>query len=325
LKKTLDFLKFICYDIDTIKKTGTLMKAKSKKQKRKLAEAGNKGRIEGLEYESLVIDRVNTTQKLPFCAVKVCRVQDIREGKYTTKAKPDCHILSEEGARITGVSIKNPRTRGVSIQMMIVSLSRFCSAMEYRGLPVPPQVRTCLSLFVGDGFKDFDSSVSKAGISEGTLDYDTEVRRSRCLWSSIPQRYRDSLWAFFGNYDVKKATMDIVLKQGMSSRDPAHNADWMLWSDGKHKSDLDNVCVYKTDALINAIALQVWNIRPSNSVLEIGPITLQMKGSGGKKTTSYHSLQFNASLSDIERYESLGLSIIRGNCPDVFAEMAEIG
>jgi hypothetical protein len=30
LKKTLDFLKFICYDIDTIKKTGTLMKVGDK-------------------------------------------------------------------------------------------------------------------------------------------------------------------------------------------------------------------------------------------------------------------------------------------------------
>ncbi len=30
MKKTLDFLKFICYDIDTIKKTGTLMKVGDK-------------------------------------------------------------------------------------------------------------------------------------------------------------------------------------------------------------------------------------------------------------------------------------------------------
>ena len=57
----------------------------------------------------------------------------------------------------------------------------------------------------------------------------------------------------------------------------------------------------------------------SQTVLKLGPITLQMKGSGDKKGTSYHSMQFNASLSDILKYSAPTLGVISGNCEKVVA------
>jgi hypothetical protein len=281
--------------------------------KKQLAAAGRKGRNEGYQFEDAVISLINESQSLP-TAAGVGRVEDINNS--TTVSKPDIHLL--DGDRHIGISVKNPKKYTASIQMMIVGLGRFCAAMKYRGIIVPPMARTCLSLFVGDGYKDFESNLKRAGIAKWKLDYDTEVRRFRCLWSSIPEKYRAALLDFFGSREVKVALLDIVLKQGMASADPMHEAGWMLWSNGSEKSDLNRVAAYVTDALVEVAASKEWEVRPSNSVLQLGPLTLQMKGSGSKMSTSYHSLQFNASLSDIV---GCGIPMVSGNCEEVVSDI----
>jgi hypothetical protein len=292
-----------------------MMDLYGKEDKADLSSAGRTARAEGLEFEDMIISLINESQSLPM-ASGTEKVVDINNSK--TVPKPDLHLLNEEGMPQIGISVKNPGRRSSSIQMMIVGLGRFCAAMRYRGIIVPPKARMCLSLFIGDGYKDFESSLRRAGIAKWKLDYDTELRRFRCLWSSIPHQHRASLLDFFGSYKVKKALLEIVLKQGMASAGPMHEAGWMLWSDGPGKSDLNSVSAYTTDALIEAAASEEWEIRPSNSVLQLGPLTLQMKGSGNKKGSSYHSLQFNASLSDIAKF---GIPMVSGNCEEVVSDI----
>jgi hypothetical protein len=73
----------------------------------------------------------------------------------------------------------------------------------------------------------------------------------------------------------------------------------MCWS--TKKDCIQTVQEIDIDSLINNIVDKASvKIRPSQSVIEIGPVTLQMKGSG--KNSDYHNMQFNASLNDLNKY-----------------------
>ena len=55
-----------------------------------------------------------------------------------------------------------------------------------------------------------------------------------------------------------------------------------------------------TSRLIKSVSTHhEWMVKPSSTVLALGPLTLQMKGSGKKASSAYHSMQFNASIKEI--------------------------
>jgi hypothetical protein len=54
--------------------------------------------------------------------------------------------------------------------------------------------------------------------------------------------------------------------------------------------------------MIKNISLEATvEVKDSQSVIKIGPFTLQMKGSG-KTGSAYHGMQFNASYKDLKEY-----------------------
>ena len=85
----------------------------------------------------------------------------------------------------------------------------------------------------------------------------------------------------------------------------------MLWCDSTKggKGTTSHLSVCKMSELKNEVMKFDWVIRDSQTVWAIGPLTLQMKGSGNKSSANYHNPQFNASLNDLKKH-----------CPDVFVD-----
>ena len=340
---------------------------------------GNKSRAEGLEYEDLLLESMNSIVKnstyMPVIDAKKC--DDIFGKKTTTKA--DGMLVD---AKTKGISIKNPQKSSSSIQVFIPSKDKLIVALE-NVLTMPQEVRDYCELWFGVksqiqllnlayslgveleqldfGFRresnsyvvderemkiiekceelldkphkktkekkalcvplakelntseQFDRSgnewTPESLFSTYVIYYD-ELRRHRLKHSSIPQIYQDAFSQYINDPFIKSELFDLSLSKGFC-KNKVNHAEYMLWCDSTNggKGTTSHLSVCKMSELKNKVMKFDWVIRDSQTVWAIGPLTLQMKGSGKKSGASYHSPQFNASLNDLKKH-----------CPDVFVD-----
>ena len=256
---------------------------------------GEAGRSEGYKYEDTFVKYSNelyensaakSTQKVPSTL-----------GDKLTTAKSDLSVFGQN------ISLKNPSKSSTSIQVFVTPQHNFLDSCRCSD----PGVRTAVSLFFGTlDEKEFEGLLVDTGIKKEDLDYQSEIRRHRVKFYSLPQKYQDALLLFLK--DNKRHLVECAVEKGWAEDRQAY-AGFMLWSDSSvaGKSSLDNVCLFKMGDVVNKICEYDWDIRlPKETVFALGPLTLQMKGSckkdkNGNRTSSYHNLQFNASLNDLRK------------------------
>jgi len=266
---------------------------------------GEKGRDEGLKHEGLSQKSFNADCKIP--GVLMVDPENPSEpsnwsgGKKKTPPKSDKNII-KEGQIVTGISIKNPSSFSQSIQMQIISFEALNFELN-SVFPMPSDAKRALELFLGNSTsgETFEEMIEKENIPIASLDNNAEVRRKRLLWSSLPAAYSSSLLAYLEDPVVKERLLNVIYREGTAS---SGFADWHLWCDTRvnGKSNPDATVVINLKDLINLLMKEEWIVRESESVLALGSLTFQMKGSGGKGTAAYHSPQFNMSLSAVKKH-----------------------
>jgi len=220
-------------------------------------------------------------------------------GDKTTKSKTD--IIADYN-----YSVKNPESSSTSTQIQVCSVDRFCKLFSVTG-----ELKTKFDQFFGNGPNFFKGPKYKQlfenhcrdvwSIDPSCLDSYNEVRRNRLLFSSI-QNNKEILDWFQNNM---QNVLEFVFKT--SFNDPKNVdliADRILWV--KEKNNYNSRVEMDIDSLIkNIVSKSNVIIRDhkkyGQSVIEIGPVTLQMKGSGSG--AAYHDMQFNASLNDILKFK----------------------
>ena len=258
---------------------------------------GDKSRKDGMKYEDTVCDALNSILSESgntFDGVddkKKCL--DIFGGKTTTKAD----LFDSNGC---GISVKNPKASSTSIQMFIASKDKLVKALDMVS-PMPQEAVEYLNLFLGETSKESHAQLCESkGISYSSLDDDQEKRRMRCFHSSIPRNIQEEFERYMNQDAVKSRLFDLVFSQGFCNQKENH-ASTMLWCDSsvEGKGSLNHMVLFDIDKVKQKTVANKFVVRSSNTVWELGPITLQMKGSGAKTSSGYHSPQFNASLNDI--------------------------
>lgn len=247
-------------------------------------KAGNKGRQEGFDYENYIIKEANL---LGYEASPV----DQKIGKKT--AKGDLELNGEK------CSVKNTKAFNTSTQIQIITQSSFSELHD-----VEPEVEEYIRLFCGH--EDILSTSSEMGIQ---LDSE-ESRRKRMNCSTIPPELSVKFLEFLR--DNKKRILRGVFSEGTLPDNPETHASKIIWCDPTRygKGNTEDIFVADIEKVVDYIVENFdWKIRKSDTVLELGPVTLQMKGSGKKGSSSYHSLQFNASLKDLSTL-----------CPNLFVK-----
>lgn len=243
-----------------------------------------------IKFENVVLSKKN--------GVKPIDQKDI--WGYITKSKTD--VIADYN-----YSVKNPEKASTSTQIQICSVDRFCKLFNITG-----ELKIKFDQFFGNNPDFFKGPKYKKlfenhcrdvwDIDPATLDRQNEIRRNRLLFSSIKDNNHVLQW-FQNNM---KEVMEFIFKT--SFNDPNNKdtiANRILWVE--QKNNYDTKVEIDIDPLIkNIVAKSNVKIRDhkkfGQSVIEIGPVTLQMKGSG-KEGYSYHSMQFNASLNDIRKFK----------------------
>ncbi len=269
---------------------------------------GEKSRAEGYEYEDLVVERAN--QLYENSAVKTGDDFHERAHESKTKTKSKTDLVFRE----KNVSLKNPGENSSSIQVFNTTQNVFTETLNLKGT----DIEVALRLLYGTPYKEeFERLLVECGIEKEDLHWEDETRRQRLLFSSLPQQKQSTLLSFFENN--KRCLVEATFKKGWAKDSKAH-ADFMLWSESSMagKTSLDHMCLFDMKEVINKICEYDWFVRPS-AVLVLGPLTLQMKGSGNKKTWSYHDLQFNTSLNALKKH---GIPHISGSSKYIFDYLA---
>jgi len=263
--------------------------------------AGEKGRSEGYDYERQLVDAFNNI--IPGIAT---------EAQQSVLSKFERRTISKADINVAGqpVSIKNPGRSSSSIQIMVTAAENF-----FLSLGVSPETMNAFNLFfgLGDGFSNL---LEENSIDRHTLDWDSESRRQRLKYGSLPQDSQDSLLSFLSKN--KREIVEVVFSHGWA-KDSEYHASKMIWcnSSVSGKSNVDNLCLFDMEEVIDKICQYEWSVRPSDTVVELGPLTLQMKGSG--KGKSYHYPQFNTSLNDLRKF---GINCVEGDYKQILETIA---
>lgn len=255
--------------------------------------AGKKGRNDGFEYEK---NLAKTIEDLGYLAREYPQYHASKVGNRMSRSKTD--ISLSDSTCHKNLSVKNPKSHSTSIQIQIAPRNTVNDILSLETELSQDYLEFC-DLFFGG--KDVELHASAAGIDFESLDYESERRRMRLKTSSIPESVTTGALEFMNRRDVKSTILRIILSEGNVSSTEAY-ANKMLWCDtrGHGKGNLKEAIVVDIPTLVESISQKYeWEIQPSETVLKMGPITLQMKGSGGTGSSSYHSLQFNASIRDI--------------------------
>jgi len=243
-------------------------------------DGGLRGRDEGHDFEKTV--RLNKNGRFPSDMLDIW-------GERTTTSKTD--VVTED----YNYSIKNSQT---STQIQVCSVNRFCRLFN-----IDDNLKIQFDQFFGNHgyFKDqnlFKEHCEKVwGIDTRYLSQKYEIRRNRVLGSNLTNSQSMVDW-FQENI---RSVLEFVFKTSFNN--PANTetiANRVLWT--KEKDCYESRSEFDIDPLINKIAESaIVRIRPNGSVVELGPVTLQMKGSG-KTAALYHNMQFKGSLKDIEKW-----------------------
>jgi hypothetical protein len=256
---------------------------------------GNIARIEGHDYEKILLSILNmNNQNFLFEDLETAKVDSIFGDKTT--AKSDINFVNKE----LGFSIKNPKTVSTSIQVSVFSCERYLNYIKEQAcMDIPSDVKRYCNLFFGlPNKKEFLQMCS----DKKALDYDSEIRRQRCKNDSIEVEIQNRFRDFMNMNIVKKRTLELVFSKGFCNN-KEHQANIILWSNSEknNKSSIKKISLLHIPHLIDNLMKYEWKIRESQTVWSLGPLTLQMKGSGKKDGKSYHSMQFNCSLSDLKK------------------------
>ena len=253
--------------------------------------AGRKGRQTGLDFEDIV--------KSERGGFKPEDKKDIF-GERITTCKTDIKVGNNN------FSIKNPKTPSSSLQIQVCSAKRF-----YRLFNMPKEVKLAFDQFLGNHpdfykgkeYKNIFESVCKEEWKKDlkTLHADREIRRNRLLFQNIDNGPQMLAWL---EKNIKKIAVFVFKTSFNNPKYKDAIANKMLWT--QKKSDYASLVEVDIDDMIENICLKSTvkvrdNKKHGQSVIEIGPLTLQMKGSG-KSGAVYHHMQFNASYKDLKKY-----------------------
>ena len=268
---------------------------------KKRQKAGSKGRKEGYKFEDTIMEAINKADCNGIVASKA--KQNVR-GTIAEKAtnKSDIEISNPNSDTPIGISIKNPKSDSTTIQMQIIKKEKLLDQLNKVKL-VPQDVKDFFSLFLGNkSGQVFKSDCDRLGVDYDSLDYQEERRRHRALWDSIPAKYCDAFLSYFNDIAIKREILEVVFKRGVTASD---GVSYMVWCQSSlaGKSNADNLVGYPVDVLINEVCNNFeWEPnyhKGRASAIYLGPLALQMKGSGGIEKENYHNPQFRASLNKV--------------------------
>ena len=250
--------------------------------------SGELGRKSGLDFEDLL--------EKEFLGKPPEDKKDIW-GEATTRSKTDLIIGSKN------YSIKNPKAPSTKTQVQVCSADRF-----HRLLNPPLTVQEGINKFVGnhpklltkEGYKGNTKIMREVckswGVDFNTLDSDSECRRSRLLSDNIHNMEEVTNWFFENRTSVFKFALST------SFNDPKNHdtiADTIWWS--SKKNDINSIKEFSIAEILKKVEEDAEvSISVNKSVIKIGPMTFQMKGSG--KGSAYHNMQFNMSLNDLANF-----------------------
>lgn len=260
----------------------------------KQVAAGEKGRSSGLKFEESICENYGG-KFLPKGKVKSIH------GKKTDN-KTDVIAGSQR------LSIKNPKSISTSTQIHITSVAIFAkkfSIEEGSLLYIAFQMffGAYPELFKNGRFKDSPDYFIKLVRNKLVLNPDLlcchqELRRARILFNNLTN---GDLIIKFIQENIREI-VDMCFRSGMIHPSESDSmATHVVWSN--IKDDINDFEIINIQDILDSTDTWKVSVRPSQSVIEIGPITLQMKGSG--KNSSYHAMQFNVSLSALLAYTNL--------------------
>jgi len=145
--------------------------------------------------------------------------------------------------------------------------------------------------------------------------------------------YSSSLLAYLEDPVVKERLLNVIYREGTAS---GGFADWQCWCDFKvnGKNNPDALVLLNLKDFITTLLPEKWKVRSSESVLALGPLTFQMKGSSKTKLENgkadpaakdYHNPQFNMSLSAVRKHHGKKgvkgkLTLFEGKAATVFSK-----
>ena len=217
-------------------------------------------------------------------------------GEKKTPAKTDS--INPDGNRY---SIKNPQTASTTVQAQLNSVERFCRRFDITG-----SLRTSFDMFFGshkdlmrkDTYKDNPENFKRVcesvwGIDTKNLDYKVELRRSRLSADNV--RDVENITEWF-HYNIEEVTRFVLAESFNNTNNIETIANKMAWA--TTKNDLDSVRVFDIEEIVKEAGLLGCHIKDSRTVLRVGVLDLQMKGSG--VGTLYHNMQFKCSYNQIK-------------------------
>ena len=259
---------------------------------------GKKGRKSGLKYEDDYAGAINGQTFEEIHGGK--KVPDIF-GEYT-QAKTD--VFGPNGVKY---SVKNPKHTSQGTQIAFHPTAKY---QKFHS--VPSDVSDAMNFWCGatpellEELKEKEArrcpeawanEVSRRGMNINDFDFKAEIRRNRALFKNIPNH--QDLLHYFDKNKVKIARF--VFSTGMNHPDYSHAwAEKIAWSE--KKDSLSGVKIYDIQTIVNKMSSAVVRINDitNDSVIRMGPLTVQQKGSGGR--SGYHAIQFNASRNDLDGF-----------------------
>lgn len=261
-------------------------------------DGGKEGRETGLEYEGDFATKINGKTFEERYGSK--KIPDTLGTK--TKAKTD--VFGPNGVKY---SVKNPKHTSQGTQIAYHPTAKY---QKFHS--VPSDVSDAMNFWCGatpellEELKEkkvrrcpeaWANEVSRRGMNINDFNFVDETRRCRALFKNIPN-YQDLLH-YFDKNKVKIARF--VFSTGMNHPDYSHAwSEKIAWSE--KRGSLNGVKIYDIQTIVNKMSSAVVRINDisNDSVIRMGPLTVQQKGSGGR--TGYHSLQFNASRNDLDGF-----------------------
>lgn len=247
-------------------------------------EGGEKGRKKGFANEAKFANLL--------CGIKPekNRVDSvIKDAKYAIN-KVDLIIDGEK------CSLK---TSGNSTQIQVCELTKFVEKFR-----CSQDIINKMYKFFGADFKkkkkvdqsgEFTAKCDEWGIDVSKLNSELEVRRLRLLANNIDGFDDVIKWL---KSEIREVVR-FILSTGFCKNEDNH-AKYLLWSIEEADNDNCDADIFVISEILNKCNEWDVSVRKSQSVIEIGPFTLQMKGSGSG--SGYHCMQFNTSLKDLNSY-----------------------
>jgi len=300
--------------------------------------SGKKGRDEGYLFEEQVVEAINEAPYKVTATHAEQLVESAVSSRRPTKNKSDIEVSSPKRDTPIGTSIKNPAPRG-SIQIQVINRKNLLAQLDTIKKVPKEVEEFCNLFFGGNleddyrrlgidhyGLLDFQwerrrdrawwDSIPQE-YQEAFLDYfnDSEVKKETVktvikkgvttlpgaeimLWchSSVAGKGKTEHTVAF---EIDKLVESICKHEWLTNHERPKSFDINDHVEHVFKQAGHEWCdEYKLNGPYK-VKVSYPDKASECSGLHLGPITLQMKGSGKKRSATYHSMQFNASLNAI--------------------------